>query len=775
MFKKLFIFLILSNLFVFAQIPSQLQGISPSSVSKSDLDTYGVSQSDVERILKQYGGTPSTPSAPAKNETVKEVVVDKESTKEEEVKPTDSPAPNKDNDPYVYGRDLFNNKNLKVYESATHIKAPSNYILGVADEITVNIWGYSEHSGVYRIDDDGAIQPKIVGKIYLKGNTFAQAQQIIKSRFSTSYDLANSQISIELNYSKVIRVNIVGEVKNPGTYSVPAINSVFNILSLAGGINKNGTVRNIEVKRAGKTVKVLDVYAFLKNPSFENDFFLMENDFIVVNNIGNVVELKGKVKRQELYELKPNEGIIELLEYSGGILSSAYTEYITLYRYQDNKDILIEVPYAELVKTKKNFLLKDGDRIEVKNIPSETRNRVEISGEVNLSGSFLYTKGMTVKDLIIRAEGLKTSAFLEKAIIRRIKEDFTIEKIEININNELAGITTTVLNEFDKITIASKKDFNDEFNVQIIGSVRNPNKFEYSENYTLADLLFMAGGVLPEADLTKVEITRKYDFKTKTALGKQTVETIEIDSDIISEKNKSYKLLPGDVVMVRKNPMFKENDFVTIEGEIKYPGTYIISAKDEKISDLLARAGGLTDWAFLEGAYIERTKVIDGDAFTVLDLKKLIDGGEKRFDYIIRAGDKIVIPRTQDFIKLSGAVRFPKVAQFGTINIPVHNDKNARFYVNKYGGGFDKNAKKSKIYVESPGGQAKRTINFGLFKIYPKVRVGDHIYIDYKEEKIKKEKDEKDKIDWTRVIESTSTKLTGIATFYLLLQRITAN
>ena len=222
-------------------------------------------------------------------------------------------------------------------------------------------------------------------------------------------------------------------------------------------------------------------------------------------------------------------------------------------------------------------------------------------------------------------------------------------------------------------------------------------------------------------------------------MGKQTIEVVEIDADILSAKNKNYKLLPGDVVMVRKNPMFKENEFVTIEGEVKYPGSYIISSKDERISDLLARAGGLTEWAFLEGAYIDRANAIDGSAFTVLDLKNLIDKGEKRFDYIIRSGDKIVIPRTQDFIKLSGAVRFPKVSEFGTINIPVHNNKNTRFYVNKYGGGFHKKAKKSKIYVESPGGQAKRTINFGLFKIYPKVRVGDHIYIVYKEEKIKKQ------------------------------------
>jgi protein involved in polysaccharide export with SLBB domain len=502
----------------------------------------------------------------------------------------------------------------------------------------------------------------------------------------------------------------------------------------------------------------------------------MENDFIVVNNIGNVVSLNGQVKRQEKYELKNEEGIVELMAYAGGILASAYTEVINLNRYQDNKDILIEIPYNELVKTKKNFVLKDGDRIDVKMIPSETRNRISIKGEVNISGSFLYTKGMTVKDLILRAEGLKTTAFMEKAFIKRLKEDYTYEKIEINLTNELSGSNTTVLNEFDELTVFSKNKFNDDYQVEIVGRVRNPGKFGYTEDLTLSDLLFLAGGVLPEAAMNRIEISRVYDFKNKNTLGKQTIETIEIDADLLSDKHKSFKLLPGDVVSVRRTPLFQNLEFVTIEGEVTFPGRYTIATKDEKITDLIARAGGLTDWAFLEGAYIERTKVVEGDAFTVLDLKKLIDGGDKKFDYVIREGDKIVIPRTQDFIKLSGAVRFPKVAQFGTINIPVHNDKSAKFYVNKYGGGFDKKAKKSKIYVETPGGQAKRTINFGLFKVYPDVRVGDHIYIVYKEEKLPKpKKDDREIIDWNRVIESTSTKITGLATLYLLFQRISQN
>lgn len=767
--------LICSSAVSFAQLPSSLLGIDPSTISKDDLDKYGLTEGDIQNLMQQYGQKKSsndkTPTNNSAVEESKEVVI-----KDNEVKPTEVKLESQkvDNHPeednYVYGRNLLNNKNLKIYENATHIKASPNYILGSGDEISISIWGYSEHSGNYTVGQDGSIKAKLVGNVYLKGQTFEKAQQIIKSKFGKVYDLKNSQISIELNYSKVIRVNIVGEVKNPGTYSVPSINSVFNILAISGGINSNGTVRNIEIKRDGKTISTLDVYEFLRDPSYKNDFYLMENDFIVVGNIGNVVHLSGEVKREESYEMKPNEGIRELIEYSGGILASAYTKYINLSRYLDNRDVLIEIPFDSLAKKNKNFLLEDGDRIVVKPIPVEVRNRVTVSGSVNINGFFLYEEGLTVKKLISKGEGLKNDAFLERAYIKRLNPDYSYTTIHVNLLDELEGHSITNLQEFDEFTVFSKKDFLEDFFVEIRGEVKKPVKINYTNGITLGDLLFMAGGLKKEASVSRIEISRIFPKDDEADDARVIIKALDIERDLLSEQNKQTILQPGDIVIVRMMPQFEAQEIIQVRGEVKFPGSYAIASKDEKISDIIERAGGLTEWSFLEGAYIERSNSVGGSGLTVLDLKKLFNGNDK-FDYVIRKGDVLVIPRVEDFIKLRGDVRFPKVQEFGEINIPVHKSKRAGFYIRNYGGGFDKTAKKSRTYVETPGGYVKRTVNFGLFKVYPEVRVGDKITVIQKEAKVKKEKRE-NPLDWNRVIENTTVKLTGVATLWVLLQRI---
>lgn len=762
--------LVFSSIFSYSQIPSALMGIDPSTISKEDLEKYGVTESDIQNLMQQYGQKKSSNTG-SLNTTKNEVEeVKEEVIKDPEVKPTEVTIKDPEKDEFVYGRSLLNNKNLKIYENATHIKASPNYILGSGDEISVSIWGYSEHAGNYTVGEDGSIKPKLVGNIYLKGQTFEKAQQIIKSKFGKVYDLSNSQISIELNYSKVIRVNIVGEVKNPGTYSVPSINSVFNILALSGGINKNGTIRNIEIKRDGKTISTLDVYEFLKDPSYKKDFYLMDNDFIVVGNIGNVVSLSGEVKREESYELKSNEGILELMEYSGGILASAYTEYINISRYIENRDVLIEIPFDSLIKSNKNFILNDGDRVVVKRIPSEARNRVSITGSVNITGVFLYDDELTVKKLVEKAEGLRKDAFLERSYIKRLNPDYSYTKIQINLSDELEGKSVTKMKESDELIVYSKKDFLDEFFVEIRGEVKTPVKIDYTDGITLGDLIFLAGGLKKEASINRIEISRIFSTENITDESRVVINSIDIERDLLSEKNKQITLQPGDIVIVRMISQFEEQQLIQVKGEVKFPGSYAIASKDEKITDIIERAGGLTEWSFLEGAYIERSNSVGGKGLTVLDLKKLFNGNDK-FDYVIRKGDVLVIPRIEDFIKLTGEVRFPKVEEFGEINIPVHNSKRAGFYIRNYGGGFDKTAKRSRTYVETPGGYVKRTINFGLFRIYPKVRVGDKIHVIKKEEKVKNEKN-KEPINWNRVIENTTVKLTGIATLWVLLQRV---
>lgn len=764
--KLLVCFLLISGT-ILSQLPA---GINPATLTKDDLDKYGVTQDDVARMMSQYG---TTPAAVAPAPAAAPVAV-------EEVKAAVAPAPIVKPEPIavsedvnsLYGRSFFANKNLEIYQNATHGKAAPNYILGTGDEISVSIWGYSEHSGVYTVAEDGSISPKMVGKIYLKGQTFEKAQSLIAGRFGQVYDLRNSQISIQLNYSKVIRVNIVGEVNHPGTYSVPAINPVFNILSLAGGITENGSVRKILVKREGKIINELDVYSFLKDPTYKSDFFLMDNDYLVVGLVGPVVRISGSVKRPMKYELKEKEGIAQLIHYAGGLLPSSYTKHMNVYRFQNDRDEMLQLKYDSLMAKKGKFDLYDGDRIDVLSIPSELRNRVKIQGPVNIPGDYVYKQGMTVKDLILMADGLQMEAFIEKAYINRVQDDLSALRIEVNLKNELNQSSKTILKEKDVLTIFYKKDFKTEFDVTILGSVRNPKSFAYSEGMTLGDLIFMAGGILPQASTIQLEISRISEFDQKSGEPARIIlNVLEFDKELLSEKNKQIPLKANDIVFVRNVPNYSSQKLVKITGEVKYPGQYTISERNETLTKLIERAGGTTEWAFLEGAYLRR--FVDGKLeFIVLDLNKLLNKGAKEYDYTIQEGDELVIPLIDKTVTLSGSVEFPKVSEYGRIFTPYEKGKRAKFYIKKYGGGFTKDADKKLTYVETAGGKVKRTKNFGIFKVYPKVKLADRIVVVRKVEKEKSKKKEKEEVNWNKAIENITIKLTGLTTLYILVRQI---
>ena len=764
--KRFVLLICLISTSVFGQIPA---GVTPGSVSKDDLDKYGVTEADVQRIMQEYqGGSTPAPAAPAPPE----VVVQEASPAEVLPQPMVEPATSTEEEKpvqTVYGKSFFSEKNLAAYESASHLKASPNYVLGVGDEISVSIWGYSEHSGLYKVASDGSISPKLVGKIYLNGVSFEDAEKIISAKFGRVYDLKNSQISIELNYSKVIRVNIVGEVERPGTYSVASINAVFNVLSLAGGITSNGTVRDIQVRRNGKTVSTFDAYLFLQDPSYKSDFFLLEDDYIVVGVKNNIVRISGEVNRPMEYELKPAEGIKELIRFAAGLKPSSYRERMNLYRYQNNRDELIELPYDSLVNSGKNFKLKDGDRIDVLTVPTDVRNRVTIVGPVNLPGEYVFREGMTLKDLVDDADGVKHGAYIEKAFISRVEEDMSTRLLSIDLRAELSGKTKTLLKESDVITLYTKDHFRNSSSIDILGAVKYPSTYPFTSDITLGDLIFMSGGLLPQSSISRIEITRimNFDRSSDVPVEIQTIR-VAVEDNLISEENQKIKLQPYDLVTVRSVPNYRTQELVEITGEAAYPGFYGLTSNRDRVSSLLERAGGLTSWAFVEGAFIERTDTTGVREFIVFDLKKLLKGDEE-FDYVMRPGDRIVIPRITNMVSLTGSVDFPKVAEFGVIKMPFEKGHRAKYYVNKYGSGFSDKARRSRTYVESPGGYVKRTRNYGLFKIYPKVGIGDLIVVVEKEEKKKKKKKESD-IDWNTAIERTTVKLTAVATLYVILQ-----
>jgi protein involved in polysaccharide export with SLBB domain len=750
-------------------LPPQLQGIDPSSVNKDDLQKYGVTEGDLKTALSQYGAEGSQPEE-GSVEVEKSAPVEKEKV----VKPVPEVVVKPVAGTYtsVYGKSFFTDGSLSIYQKATHTKATDSYVLGAGDEITIAIWGFSEHNGNYTIGDNGAITPRLVGKVYLKGVTLGRAKKIIKSRFGSVYDLKNSQINITVNYSKVIRVNIVGEVKTPGTYSINAINSVYNILGQAGGINSIGSVRSINIIRSGKVVKTLDLYDFLSNPVSKNDYFLMDNDYLVVNPVKNLIKVKGYVNRPMTYEMLDGETVSDVIEFAGGYKVGAYEDILHVNRVTNNESKLIELNLNNLNKNSNDLKLVNGDEITVLSISSSRRNYVSINGSINIPGAYAWSDSLTIKDLVIKASGLSLDAYIEKVIVLRRNPDFTLKRITVNLKALLNDKKRDFkLNEFDKITISSKKAFKDEFEVRIFGAVRESKSVAYSEGLTLSELIFLAGGLKQEAAGKRIEVSRIANFEEARKNGDETriiIESIDISDNLnYTGTDSKFVLKPMDIVFVRKFSGFETQKNISISGEIKFPGTYTLVNKKETLKQIIERSGGITEWAFLEGATIKR---VDGEVnFMLLDLKALLIDGKEEYNYVLKNGDEIIIPEIQNLVALTGAFAYPKINEIGLVHVPFIKRKRANYFGKKFGGGFKDGADRKNLIVLTPGGHVKITKSFLGINIYPKVSVGDEISVKMKPEEVKEEKKESN-IDWNQVIEKTTVKITAVLTLWILIQ-----
>jgi len=768
LFTILFSFSFLS----YGQVPTD--NIStPNNPSVSDGATGVVSETDLARLKEQAQGqlgAPNSKKAFVQEGAEVEKLVAQDSIIKEKKKLLDGKQKKEDSlriekeKLRTYGHSFFDNGNLKVFQSAGHIKAPDNYILGVGDELNITIWGNSEYQGVYTINSSGSIEAKIVGRVYLRGMSFGEAKKIISSRFGRVYDLKNSEISIELNYSKVIRVNIVGEVKNPGTYSVSSINSAFNVLAISGGLTDIATVRNIIVKRNNNKIKVLDVYKFLQNPSPENDFYLEDNDYILVNPTENTVNIKGEVKRPGYYELKEKEGIKELIQYAGGFSKKAIKTKARLERYIGDKLVFKDIDLDSVIKEKLIVSLKDGDSVQIIQNTSALRNFVVVKGAVNVPGSYEFKEGEKVLDLLNKAYGVRYDTYFGRAYLTRTHVDNTKEYITLNLNEIIKNPGSPLnypLKEFDEIVVYSQKGFSDTLFVEIKGAVRRPIRVAYSEDLTVQDLVFMAGGLKREAANGRIEISRISNFSKEDSdePTRVTIETVAISNELELGKEAPIKLQPHDIIFVRTTPDYHMQKNIFLTGEVKYPGTYSLISKTEKITSVIERAGGVTEWSFLEGATLLRFNEKGDSTIVILDLKALLNKKRKEFDYVLQEGDKLDIPTVRNLVTIMGAVKYPKVDSLNSVYAPFVTGRSARHYIKAYGGGFSSEAKRSSTYIESAGGFVKRTKDFGLFKIYPIVNVGDKVVVIYKEKKIK---GQETPIDWNALISRTLTQLTGV-------------
>ena len=623
----------------------------------------------------------------------------------------------------IFGHNLFRNTNLS-FEPSANLATPISYRLGPGDEVIIDSWGASENTIRQTISPEGDIQVKDLGPVHLNGMTVKEANQYLQREFSKIYsgiggNEPNSQIRLTLGDTRTIQVNIMGEVSVPGTYSLSAFSTVFHALYRAGGVNKIGSLRGIKLVRNGKTIENLDVYEFIMKGKMNDDIRWQEGDVIIVNPYESLVEIVGKVKRPMYYEMKPTETVANLLEYAGGFTGDSYKKAIRLIRKSGREHQVFNVDEMDYSV----FRLDDGDLVTVDAVLDRFENKVEISGAVYRSGLYqLDGEVNTVKQLIKKAEGLRGDAFLNRVLLDREHEDLSHEVIAIDLNGLLNGTVADIpLQKDDHLYIPSVNDLKEEETVSIYGEVLNPGTFLYSDKMTIEDLVVQAGGLREAAATTRVSVTRRIKDPKSTAYSSKLAETFAFDiKDGLVIGDADFYLQPFDMVQIRRSPAYKVQRTVSVSGEVLFSGSYALLKKNERLSDLIKRAGGITPDAYIKGGRLIRrmndeerrrerdalrmarngegkdsisvAKLAITETYTVgIDMEKALANPGSDYDVVLREGDVIYIPEFVNTVKISGSVMYPNTVAW---------EKGAKLkhYINM-AGGYGNMAKKKKAYI----------------------------------------------------------------------------
>lgn len=699
----------------------------------TELLRRGVTQEQVLRIKSRYEATNSTAEGTGNkpNQMRKRAVALDSSYEAAELEDQkavidekqDSKAHLEMSVSQIFGHNLFRNTNLS-FEPSANLATPVSYRLGPGDEVIIDIWGASENTIRQTISPEGDIQVKDLGPVHLNGMTVKEANQYLQREFSKIYsgiggNEPNSQIRLTLGDTRTIQVNIMGEVSVPGTYSLSAFSTVFHALYRAGGVNKIGSLRGIKLVRNGKTIENLDVYEFIMKGKMNDDIRLQEGDVIIVNPYESLVEIVGKVKRPMYYEMKPTETVANLLEYAGGFTGDSYKKAIRLIRKSGREHQVFNVDEMDYSV----FRLDDGDLITVDAVLDRFENKVEISGAVYRSGLYqLDGEVNTVKQLIKKAEGLRGDAFLNRVLLDREHEDLSHEIIAIDLNGLLNGTVADIpLQKDDHLYIPSVNDLKEEETVSIYGEVLNPGTFLYSDKMTIEDLVVQAGGLREAAATTRVSVTRRIKDPKSTAYSSKLAETFAFDiKDGLVIGDADFYLQPFDMVQIRRSPAYKVQRTVSVSGEVLFSGSYALLKKNERLSDLIKRAGGITPDAYIKGGRLIRrmndeehrrerdalrmarngegkdsisvAKLAITETYTVgIDMEKALANPGSSYDVVLREGDVIYIPEFVNTVKISGSVMYPNTVAW---------EKGAKLkhYINM-AGGYGNMAKKKKAYI----------------------------------------------------------------------------
>ena len=626
----------------------------------------------------------------------------------------------------IFGHDVFNNKNL-TFESSMNLATPQSYRLGPGDAVNIDIWGASQESVTETISPDGTITINGIGVVQLGGLSVSQAKARLKSVLGPRYQ--GSKIELTLGQTRTITVSVMGEVKVPGTYTMSAFATVYNALYMAGGPNDIGTLRNVKVYRRGKLLSNVDVYDFLLNGRLTGDVRLQDNDVITVSPYEALVNITGKVKRPMYYEMKKTESAATLLKYAGGFTGDAYTKAIRINRKAGNEYSVFSVGEFDL----SNFKLMDEDSVSVDSTLNRYQNMVEIKGAVFRPG--MYQVGgeiSTVKSLVEAAAGLTEGAIAQHAVMHRMRADRTLEVLRIDVSGIMAGTAPDVpLRNEDVIYIASRQEREEQKTVTINGEVAYPGVYKFAANETIEDLILQAGGPTEAASLVKVDVSRRINDPNATKSDDELAQhfSFKINPDFTISGQPDFTLQPYDEVYVRRSPNYNEQQNIIVEGEVQFKGTYAMTNKDQRLSDAIRMAGGLTDRAYPEGTKLLRRMTAEDRAMMEamlrtaqrnsgkdsIDISKLMTQGnypvgielEKALknpgsddDPILREGDRIIVPKYDGTVKINGEVLYPNTVRF-------KSGKDADYYIN-LAGGVTSTAKKSKTIIIYMNGMVAR-------------------------------------------------------------------
>ena len=713
----------------------------------TELARRGVTREQAERVKKLYeqeqGVSTSKMSGTELNEArLREATQEESTTSVLENPQPDSRELAQENQ--VFGRNIFNTRNL-TFEPSVNIATPPNYRLGPGDEVIIDIWGTSQNTIRQQISPDGTINIEKIGPVSLSGMTVSEANGYLKRVLGKTYSGLDApdgtlEIRLTLGNTRTIQINVMGEVVQPGTYALSSFSTVFHALYRAGGVSDIGSLRNVQVTRNGKTVAKVDVYDFIMKGKTQDDIRLQEGDVIIVPAYEALVQISGNVKRPMKFEMKKNETLATLINYAGGFSADAYTRSLRVVRQNGEEyeiNTVKEIDYSA-------YPMRNGDVVTAEAILNRFTNKLEVRGAVYRPGIYqLNGEINTVRALVNEAKGLTGDAFTNRAVLQREREDLTTEIISVDVRSIMAGTSPDIpLQKNDILYIPSIHDLEDRGDVAIFGEVAKPDSYSYSDNMTLEDLIIRAGGLRESASTVRVDVSRRIKDPKSThstdSIGQMF--TFALKDGFVIDGEQGFTLQPYDQVFVRRSPGYQAQQNVRVTGEVIFGGTYAMTTTEERLSDLVKKAGGATPKAYLRGAKLirvandeEKKRMRDvinlmnrqfgeammdslgirvEDTFSVgIDLEKAMAKPGSEYDLVLREGDVLDVPKMNNTVKVNGAVMMPNTVGY-------LSDKNANYYLDQ-AGGYALNAKKSKKFVIYMNGQVARIKGRSKDKIEP--------------------------------------------------------